>query len=103
MSEQINSALELIRKEGLIVVALASLIWQVYWLTTNYSAADLLWREEIKAYRMAAEDRAQKRLEASAEIAQVMTRMAERLERIEKALLEAESELETVEHEIDNP
>ena len=84
MSQETANFFELIRREGLIVVALAALVWQVYWLTTNAAAQDKLWREEMAAYRMESQADAKRRLQGAADIAQAMTKLAERLEKIEK-------------------
>ena len=84
MSQETASFFELIRREGLIVVALAALVWQVYWLTTNAAAQDKLWREEMAAYRMESQADAQRRLQGAADIAQALTKVAERLEKVER-------------------
>jgi hypothetical protein len=83
MSQETASFFELIRREGLIVVALAALVWQVYWLTTTSAAQDKLWREEMAAYRVEAQAEAQRRLQAGADIAQAMTKIVARLDSIE--------------------
>ena len=92
MADQLASVFDLIRREGLIVVALAALVWQVYWTTTTSAAQDRLWREEIKAYREAADARAHSRLQASADIAAVITKMSDRIAAIERVISEAEEE-----------
>ena len=83
MSQETASFFELVRREGLIVVALAALVWQVYWLTTTSATQDKLWREEMAAYRVEAQAEAQRRLQAGADIAQAMTKIVARLESIE--------------------
>ena len=84
MSLETISFFELLRREGLIVIALAALVWQVYWLTTTSTAQDKLWREEMAIYRMESQAEAQRRLQGAADIAQAMTKMAERLEKVER-------------------
>jgi hypothetical protein len=84
MSQETASFFELIRREGLIVVALAALVWQVYWLTTNAATQDKLWREEMAAYRVESQADAQRRLQGAADIAQALTKVAERLEKVER-------------------
>jgi hypothetical protein len=86
MSQETASFFELIRREGLIVVALAALVWQVYWLTTTSAAQDKLWREEMASYRVQAQDDAQRRLQAGADIAQAMTKIVARLDELESAV-----------------
>jgi hypothetical protein len=86
MSNETASFFELIRREGLIVLALAALVWQVYWLTTTSAAQDKLWREEMAAYRVQAQDDAQRRLQAGADIAQAMTKLVARLDELESAV-----------------
>mgnify|MGYP001550208906 FL=1 len=92
MSQETANFFELIRREGLIVVALAALVWQVYWTTTTSAAQDRLWREEIKAYREAADARAHSRLQASADIAAVITKMSDRIAAVERVISDAEEE-----------
>jgi hypothetical protein len=84
MSQETASFFELIRREGLIVVALAALVWQVYWTTTTSAAQDRLWREEMAAYRVESQADAQRRLQGAADIAQALTKVAERLEKVER-------------------
>jgi hypothetical protein len=86
MTTETASIFELIRREGLIVVALGALVWQVYWITTTASEQDRHWREEMAKYRQQEILDAENRLQASAEIAQVMTKIVARLESIEDAL-----------------
>ena len=51
MSDTQANILELIRREGLIVVAIAALGWQVYFLTSQSQQQDQKWREELAEYR----------------------------------------------------
>jgi hypothetical protein len=51
MTAETQSLFELIRREGLIVIAIAALAWQVYWLTTSSQGQDEFWREEMTKYR----------------------------------------------------
>ena len=92
MPEPISNIFDLIRREGLIVIALGALLWQVHWLTNNFSAADMLWREEINAYRVSADNRAQDRMQATAEMTRAVSQMADRLTTIERILADAEEE-----------
>lgn len=51
MTAETQSLFELIRREGLIVIAIAALAWQVYWLTTASQGQDQFWRDEMMKYR----------------------------------------------------
>jgi hypothetical protein len=84
MSQDTANLFELIRREGLIVVALAALVWMVYWSTTTSAQQDRLWREEMAAYRVESQADAQRRLQGAADIAQAITKLAERLAEVEK-------------------
>jgi hypothetical protein len=86
MSQETASFFELVRREGLIVLALAALVWQVYFVTASSAAQDKLWREEMAAYRVESQEEAKRRLQAAADIAQAMTKMVERLKTIEQQL-----------------
>ena len=46
-----GGVIDLLKREGLIVVAIVALGWQVYWLTNSSQQQDHLWREELAAYR----------------------------------------------------
>jgi hypothetical protein len=85
MSQETASFFELIRREGLIVVAIAALAWQVYFVTSTSAAQDRLWREEMAAYRVESQEEAKRRLQAAADIAQAMTKIVSRLEQVEQA------------------
>lgn len=85
MTAEAQSLFELIRREGLIVVAIAALAWQVWHVTTTAASQDRLWREEMSAYRIEASAEAQRRLQAAADISQAMTKIVDRLERVERA------------------
>jgi hypothetical protein len=52
MGEAKETILELVRREGLIVIAIVALGWQVYFLTSQSQEQDKLWREELAAYRV---------------------------------------------------
>jgi Tfp pilus assembly protein PilO len=93
MSENITTFLELLRREGLIVVAILALAYQVYWTTATFADADKLWREELAAYRVQAVEDSQMRLQAGADIAQAMTQMVARLDAIEEATAAIERQL----------
>jgi hypothetical protein len=86
MSAETASFFELVRREGLIVLALAALVWQVYFVTASSAAQDKLWREEMSAYRIESQEEAKRRLQAAADIAQAMTKMVERLRAIEQQM-----------------
>jgi len=43
---------DLIRREGLIVVAIGALGWQVWFLTNQSQQQDALWRQELAEYRV---------------------------------------------------
>ena len=92
MSGEAQSLFELIRQEGLIVVAIVALAWQVYWLTATGSQTDEKWREELTAYREAADLRTQQRLEAVRDLTTVIQKMDDRLETIQKVVLDMEEE-----------
>jgi hypothetical protein len=76
---------ELLRREGLIVVAIAALGWQVYFVTKTSAEQDRLWREEMAAYRIESQEEAKRRLQAAADIAQAMTKIVSRLDQVEDA------------------
>jgi hypothetical protein len=92
MSQETASFFELIRREGLIVLALAALVWQVYFVTASSAAQDRLWREEMSAYRVESQEEAKRRLQAAADIAQAMTKIVSRLEQVEQACGAARSD-----------
>ena len=52
MSDAQTNLFDLIRREGLIVVAIGALGWQVYFLTSQAQAQDAKWREELSEYRV---------------------------------------------------
>jgi hypothetical protein len=85
MSQETVNFFELVRREGLIVLALAALVWQVWFTQTTSAAQDKLWREELAAYRLETQEEAKRRLQAAADIAQAMTKIVSRLEEMEKA------------------
>ena len=86
MTQEAANFFELVRREGLIVLALAALVWQVWFVTSTSATQDKLWREELAAYRLESQEEAKRRLQASADIAQAMTKMVERLKTIEQQL-----------------
>ena len=86
MTQEAANFFELVRREGLIVVAIAALAWQVWFSHTTSAEQDRLWREEISAYRVESQEEAKRRLQAAADIAQAMTKMVERLKTIEQQL-----------------
>ena len=92
MTVEAQNLFELIRREGLIVVAIAALAWQVWHVTTTAANQDRLWREEMAAYRVESQDEAKRRLQAAADIAQAITKLVDRLDRVEQA---CNSQLET--------
>ena len=51
MTDTQSTLLELIRREGLIVVAIGALGWQGYFLTSQSQQQDALWRQELAEYR----------------------------------------------------
>ena len=52
MTDTQTSIFDLIRREGLIVVAIGALGWQVYFLTNQSRQQDQLWRQELSEYRV---------------------------------------------------
>ena len=52
MTDTQTNLFDLIRREGLIVVAIAALGWQVYFLTNQSRQQDQLWRQELSEYRV---------------------------------------------------
>jgi len=52
MTDTQNNLFDLIRREGLIVVAIGALGWQVYFLTNQSQQQDALWRQELSEYRV---------------------------------------------------
>ena len=90
MPESVSIALEIVRREGLIVIAILALGWQVYWTTSTSSEQDRLWREELAEWRSQSVERDRRSLEAASEIAQAVMRVTARLEAIEDELEKCE-------------
>ena len=90
MSQETANFFELIRREGLIVLALAALVWQVYWLTTTTVDMDHAWRDELKAYREQDMKQHQERLEAYAQLVKAWTKLDERVIRMKRVLIDQE-------------
>jgi hypothetical protein len=90
MSQDAASFFELIRREGLIVLALAALVWQVYWLTTTTVDMDHAWREELRAYRELDMEQHAARLEAYTEMVGTWTKLDERVSRMKRVLIDQE-------------
>ena len=90
MTQEVANFFELIRREGLIVLALAALVWQVYWLTTTTVTMDQAWREELKAYRELEIRQHAERLEAYQELSVAWTRLDERVLRMKRVLIDQE-------------
>ena len=90
MTQEAANFFELIRREGLIVLALAALVWQVYWLTMTAVDMDHAWRDELKAYREQDMRQHQERLDAYAEMVQSWTKLDERVLRMKRVLVDQE-------------
>jgi len=90
VSEETAHFFELLRREGLIVLALAALVWQVYWLTTSAMAMDQAWREELKAYRELEIKQHAERLEAYRDLSIAWTKLDERVSRMKRVLIDQE-------------
>ena len=90
MTQEAANFFELIRREGLIVLALAALVWQVYWLTDMTVRMDRQWREELKAYRELDMDQNQKRLDKYQELSVAWTKLDERVARMKRVLIDQE-------------
>ena len=90
MSQETASFFELVRREGLIVLALAALVWQVYWLTMTAVDMDHAWRDELKAYREQDMKQHTERLEAYTELVESWTKLDERVLRMKRVLVDQE-------------
>lgn len=84
MSTESASIFELVRREGLIVLALGALVYQVYWMTTGFSEADRLWREEVAAWRVSSMETDRQRTEAKIELASALQQAEDRIHHIEQ-------------------
>ena len=51
MTDTPTNIFDLIRREGLIVIAIGALGWQVWFLTNQSQKQDSLWRAELAEYR----------------------------------------------------
>ena len=84
MGEAKDTVLELIRREGLIVVAIVALGWQVYFLTNQSQQQDALWRQELAEYRVMIQALDEKIGERWIKLADVSAQINVRLTGIEK-------------------
>jgi len=96
VTQEAANFFELIRREGLIVLALAALVWQVYWLTTTTVTMDQAWREELKAYRELEMKQHTERLEAYQELSVAWTKLDERVSRMKRVLIDQEHACRTI-------
>ena len=90
MTQEAANFFELVRREGLIVLALAALVWQVYWLTMTAVDMDHAWRGELKAYREQDMKQHQERLEAYTKLVESWTKLDERVARMKRVLIDQE-------------
>ena len=96
MTQEAANFFELIRREGLIVLALAALVWQVYWLTDMTVRMDRQWREELKEYRTLQMTQNQERLERYQELSVAWTKLDERVARMKRVLIDQEHACRTI-------
>jgi len=88
--EQKQHIYELLRREGLIVVAIAALGWQVYWLTNNFAEQDAKWRTELASYREMMLEDTRNRLEKYQQLVTAWTRLDERVTEIGRLVTKAD-------------
>ena len=90
MSEETQHVFELLRREGLIVIAIVALGWQVYWLTSNFAEQDAKWRSELSSYREMMIEDTRNRMEKYQELTAAWTRLDERVTELGRLITQAD-------------
>ena len=91
MSEEspLSIALELIRKDGLIVLALAALMWQVWFVSSNANQEQVALRGQMIDFAALARETLEQRKQATTELASAITILHERVAQLERTCAEA--------------
>jgi hypothetical protein len=92
MTAETQSLFELIRREGLIVIAIAALAWQVYWLTTSSQGQDQFWREEMTKYRDMINAMEMKNTETRVQTVAKVQEMSDRIQTMFRIVADMEEE-----------
>lgn len=91
MTEIIQRALavigDAIKEHGLIVLALMSLMWQVWWLTQLLDRQDTAWRTELSAYRAQMEQMEAHRQTRAERTYEGMALLGDRVELMQQAFV----------------
>jgi hypothetical protein len=79
----ISIALELIRKDGLIVLALAALMWQVWFVSSNAHQEQVATRAQMNDFAALARETLEQRRQSSLELTGVISTLNERVAQLE--------------------
>ena len=85
----VSIALELIRKDGLIVLALGALMWQVWFVSSNARHEQEAVRVQMNDFAALARETLEQRKQATTELTSDITTLYERVAQIEKHCSEA--------------
>lgn len=81
----VSIALELIRKDGLIVLALAALMWQVWFVSSGAQHEQEAMRAQMSDFAALARETLEQRRQSSMELASAVTALNEKISQIERA------------------
>jgi hypothetical protein len=81
----VSIALELIRKDGLIVLALAALMWQVWFVSSNAQQEQEAVRVQMNDFAALARETLDQRRQSSIELTSAVTTLNEKISQIERA------------------
>lgn len=100
-SQLAELALRLIKDNGLIVVALAALAWQLYFVSITNAEQDAKWRTELAEYRQMMDNFHVERGNSRAQIAEALTRLQGTVKIMEEIMAGVEEECirESARHE----
>lgn len=85
----LSIALELLRKDGLIVLALAALMWQVWFVSSNANQEQVATRAQMNDFAALARETLEQRKQASMELTSVVSTLNERIAQLERTCAEA--------------
>jgi hypothetical protein len=85
----LSIALELIRKDGLIVLALAALMWQVWFVSSNAHQEQVAMRGQMNDFAALARETLEQRRQSGMELTNHVTVLSERVTQLERACIEA--------------
>lgn len=88
----ISAGLRLIKDNGLIVIALLALAWQLYFVSTTNAEQDAKWRMELAEYRQMISGFHAGRTQHRGRVIEVLTRFQDTLQAMEKTMSQAVSD-----------